>query len=40
VWVVSKAGIGNCVSHRSILQKKKEMKEVVMVVYQILLLQE
>jgi hypothetical protein len=40
VWVVSKAGMRNCLRQRTLLQKKKEMKEVVMVVYQILLLQE
>jgi hypothetical protein len=40
VWVVSKARMRNCLRQRNLLQKKKEMKEVMMVVYQILLLQE
>jgi hypothetical protein len=40
VWVVLKAEMRNCLHQKILLQKKKEMKEVVMVVYQILLLQE
>jgi hypothetical protein len=38
MWVVSKAERRNYLRKRIPLQKKKEMKEVVMVVYQILLL--
>jgi hypothetical protein len=38
VWVVSKADMRTCLHMRILLQKKKEMKVVVMVEYQIVLL--
>jgi hypothetical protein len=40
VWVVSKDEMGSFLHPRILLQKKKEMKGVMMVEYQILLLQE
>ena len=40
MWVASKAGMRNFLRQRSLLLKKKEMKVVVMVEYQILLLED